>query len=70
MYIVKNLIIDGGLNLTRLAEAVEAKSLRSIRKQLAEIIREIFSSLKGIFQHIKQVFYVLSFLMMIYDGYK
>ena len=47
---------EGGLNLTELAKAIDAKSLRSIREKLAGIIGDIFSYMKGIFQHIKIIF--------------
>ena len=59
-----------GLDLTELAKSVEGKSLRSIREKLAGIIGDIFVYMKGIFQHIKKIFYVLSMCMMVYDGYK
>ena len=60
----------GGLDLTELAKSVEGKSLRSIREKLAGIIGDIFAYMKGIFQHMKKIFYVLSMCMMVYDGYK
>ena len=62
--------IKRGLNLTELAKKFEAKSLRSIREKLAGIIGDIFAYLKEMFQHIKKIFYVISFCMMVHDGYK
>ena len=59
-----------GLDLGDLAKAVEIQSLRSIREKLAGIIGDIFAYLKGIFQHIKKIFYIVSICMMVYDGYK
>ena len=61
---------EGGLNLTELAKAIEANSLRSTREKLVGIIGDIFSYMKGIFQHIKIIFYVVSICMMVYDGYR
>ena len=58
-----------GLNLTELAEEIEAKSLKSIREKLAGIIKNVFAYLKGIFHHLKKIFYIVSILLMVYDGY-
>ena len=54
------------LDLSKLAEALETNSLKSIREKWINV----FAFLKELFRHTKKVFYVVTMCLMITDGYK
>ena len=58
------------LDLSKLAEAFETQSLRSIREKLINVLSNVFAFMKELFRHTKKVFYVVTMCLMITDGYK
>ena len=58
------------LDLSKLKEALETHSLRSIREKLINVLGNVFAFLKELFRHTKKVFYVVTMCLMITDGYK
>ena len=61
---------DKELDLSKLIEALETHSLRSIKEKLINVLGNVFAFLKELFRHTKKVFYVVTMCMMITDGYK